>query len=152
MPQKTQDKIPKDQTQTQIPASLRTNKEAEIMAGIKTLSETADQKAIEDLTQVITEARQAVPEPEIPPDVADAQVTSPGLEAGDVIAKGPTINLSISENTYHAGLHQKVGGFVVDKIVVGASSLLALAMWTGRLIKMASKHAIKLVFRKEESR
>lgn len=152
MPQKTQNKIPKDQTQTQIHASLRTNKEAEIISDMRIAAEAADQKMAAEIKKVITEAKQAVPEPEIPPDVADAQVTSPTLEAEDVVAKGPTINLAISENTYQKGLHQKVGGFIVDKIVVGASSLLALAMWTGRLIKMAPKHAIKIIFRKEGSR
>ena len=37
---------------------------------------------------------------------------------------------------------------VVDKTVVGVSSLAALAIWVGRMVKVAHGHAKKAVFRR----
>jgi len=112
--------------------------------------ETHDKEAIGKVSAEIgEEARQSVPEIEIPPDVADAGVKSPAQEAADVIAKGSTLDVPITEEKYKEGLHQKVTGKVVNKVVVGVSGLFALAAWVGRMVKIAHKHTMKVVFRKQ---
>ncbi|KKR65076.1 MAG: hypothetical protein UU05_C0029G0018 [Candidatus Curtissbacteria bacterium GW2011_GWA1_40_47] len=82
------------------------------------------------------------------PDVADSGVKAPQSQANEVVTQGTTINLPISEKEYKKGLHQKIAGVVVNKVVVGTSSLFALATWVGRLIKIAHKHTIKVIFKK----
>lgn len=110
--------------------------------------ESHDKEAAEKVSGEIKEARQSVPEIEIPPDVADAGVRSPGQDAQDVIKKGPTIEVPITEEEMNKGLHQKVGGKVVNKVVVGVSGLFALATWVARMVKVAHKHTMRIVFRR----
>lgn len=121
--------------------------EDELMVEITTRAEALDRKAEAKVKESLVEARRAVPEPEVPPDVEDAGVFSPIKAAHDVVEKGATIEVSSSEAVYKKGLHAKIAGRVKDKVVVGVSSLAALAMWIGRLIKMAHKHTMKVVFR-----
>ena len=121
--------------------------EDELMVEITTRAEALDRKAEAKVKESLTEVRRAVPEPEVPPDVEDAGVVSPVAAAEEVVKRGTTLDLPISEASYKKGLHQKVTGVVKDKVVLGVSSLAALAMWIGRLIKMAHKHTMKVVFR-----
>ena len=115
--------------------------------------ESHDKEQIEKVSAEIgKEARQSIPEIEIPPDVADAGVKSPGQEARDVVKKGPTIEVSITEEEMNKGLHQKVTGKVVNKVVVGVSGLFALATWVARMVKVAHKHTMRVVFRKESEK
>ena len=100
----------------------------------------------------IEEARQSYPEIELPPDVADAGVKSPGQEAAEVIKKGPTFEAPITEEEMNKGLHQKITGKVVNKVVVGVSGFFALATWVARMIKIAHKHTMRIVFKKEEGK
>lgn len=110
--------------------------------------ESHDMEAAEKVSGEVKEARQSVPEIEIPPDVADAGVKSPGQEAAEVIKKGPTFEVPITEEEMNKGLHQKVAGKVVNRVVVGVSGLFALATWVGRMVKVAHKHTMRVVFRK----
>lgn len=130
--------------------SLR-KEEDRVMAEITTTADAIDREAIAKARESFPEIKQAVPEPELKPDVEDAGVKVPSVDAEDVITSGPTIELGTSENIYKKGLGMKVTGRVVgsvgNKIVVGVSSLAALAMWVGRMVKMAHKHAMKVVFR-----
>ena len=123
-------------------------KKGEDLAGLIQEVETHDKEAAEKVSGEIKEARQSVPEIGIPPDVADAGVKSPAQEAADVIAKGSTLDVPITEEKYKEGLHQKVTGKVVNKVVVGVSGLFALAAWVGRMVKIAHKHTMRVVFRK----
>ena len=110
--------------------------------------ESHDKEAAEKVSGEIEEARQSLPEIEIPPDVADAGVKSPGQEAAEVVKKGPTIEVPMTEEEMNKGLHQKVAGKVVNRVVVGVSGLFALATWVARMVKLAHKHTIRVVFRK----
>ena len=120
-----------------------------IMAEIKSSAEAVDAQALANVREVVADARGGHPQPQLPADVADAGVISPQAEADKVVAGGATINLPIDETTYKKGLHVRVAGVVKDKVVVGVLSLAALAMWVGRLIKMAHKHTMKVIFKKE---
>ena len=112
--------------------------------------ESHDKEQIEKVSAEIgEETRQSVPEIEIPPDVLDAGVKSPGQEAAEVVKKGPTIEVPITEEEMNTGLHQKVTAKVVNKVVVGVSGLFALATWVARMVKVAHKHTMRVVFRKE---
>lgn len=123
--------------------------EEKILEEIIKTSEAVDDQAERQVSEAISEARQARPEPKIPQDLADAGVKAPLQEAEEVIKKGPTIKLPITEESYQKGLHQKIVGAVVNNTVVGVSSLFALAAWVGRMIKIAHKHAMKVVFRQQ---
>lgn len=121
-----------------------------MMAEIKTTSEVIDREMEAKVRESLAEAKRPVPEPELKPDVADAGVIHPQAEAEKVVTEGGTLTLPIDEATYKRGLHMRVAGAVRDKVVVGIGSLAALAMWVARVIKMAHKHTMKVIFRKED--
>lgn len=154
-------KVKKPQDDNQAPAKADTGSlvkeqepvisfedEAKIVAEIQDRSESLDREAIERVRAEIPETKQAMPEPELAPDLEDAGVVNPQKEADQVIAKGASLNLPISEDEYKQGLQIKFKGKTFDKSFVGVSSFIAFSMWVGRLIKMAHKHAMKIVFRK----
>lgn len=134
------------------------NKEQEPNAGardpgesileVKSREEASDRQAAEALKGALNEAKRAAPEPELPPDVEDAGVKSPQKEADDVIARGSTLVLGVSEEGYEKGRRTKVRGTVVRGAIVGVSSISALAIWVGRMIRVAHRHTKKIVFRK----
>jgi len=158
VPPQDDDQPQKIQNQTTSGAILKeqeakplTDKEEEkIVAEIKTRAERLDFEAIESVRTSIQEARLATPEPIIPPEVADTGIKAPQEEANKVVSEGSTIELPITEQEYKTGLHQKVKAAVFDKVVVGTSSLFALAALVGRLIKIAHKHTMRVIFRREE--
>jgi hypothetical protein len=106
-----------------------------------------DKELLVNVQGQVKEVVQARPEPELPPDVADAGVISPIAKAEEVVKDGTTLTLPTTEEAYKRGLHLRFAGVVTSGVVMGASSLSALAMWIGRMIKMAHKKAIKVVFR-----
>ena len=122
--------------------------EDKMMAEIKTTSEAIDKEALEKVQEAIGDVKQAQPKPVIPPDVEDAGVVHPESEAEKVVTEGTTLVLPVDEKTYEKGLHEKVAGAVVDGVVKGVSSLAVLAMWITRIIKLAHKHAMRVVFKK----
>ena len=123
--------------------------EEKLMAEIRTTAETADRQALEVIQTTIAEAKRAHFEPELPPDVEDAGVVSPVKKAEEVVQHGTTIELGTTEQAYKQGLHAKIAGHVTNKVVAGVSSLAALALWISRLLKMAHKHTMRIIFRKE---
>jgi hypothetical protein len=129
---------------------LTDKEEEKIVVEIKTSAEALDSEMIESVRTSIQEARLATPEPKISPEVADTGIKAPQEEANKVVSEGSTIELPITEQEYKTGLHQKVKAAVVDKVVVGISSLFALAALVGRLIKIAHKHTMRVIFRREE--
>lgn len=123
--------------------------EAKLMAEIRTTAEAADKQALESLQSSIKEARRSTPEPELPPDVEDAGVVVPSKAAEEVVTGGTTIDLPIDEKSYNKGLKTKVSGKVDEKKgVSGVASLAALAIFIGRLIKLAHKHTMRIIFKK----
>ena len=142
---KKQEEIVAPRPKEQEPAGEKTG---ESLGELIRQVETHDKEATDKVSAEIKEARQPVPEIEIPPDVADAGVKSPAQEAAEVVKKGPTIEVPITEEEMNKGLHQKVTGRVVNKVVVGVSGLFALATWVGRMVKVAHKHTMRVVFRK----
>lgn len=125
--------------------------EEKLMAQIRTTAETADRQALEAIQATVVEAKRGHFEPELAPDVEDAGVVVPVKKAEEVVQKGTTIELSTTEQTYKTGLSKKIAGHVKDKVVTGVSSLAAMAIWIGRLLKMAHKHTMRVVFRKGEN-
>jgi hypothetical protein len=105
----------------------------------------AERKVQESLGK---EARLSQPHPTIPQDVSKSGVVSPQKEASKTVAVGSTIELPITEEEYIQGEKTKVGGSVSDKGIIGVSSLVALAMFVGRMIRLAHKHAKQVIFRK----
>ena len=143
------DKMGAVKAKEQEPTSQETKaEEGKILSEVIRTSEAADEQAEKEIQSAISEARLARPEPKLPPDVADSGVKVPQEQADEVVRSGTTINLPISEDEYKKGLHQKVAGTIVNKVVVGTSSFFALATWVGRLIKMTHKHAMKVIFKK----
>lgn len=129
--------------------SISFEDEAKIVAEIQDRSAAIDKEALESIREKIPEAKQAIPEVELAPDLEDAGVKSPQKEADKVVIRGSEIDLPISEEEYKKGLGIKVGGRSSDKSIVGVSSLIAFTLWIGRLIKIAHKHAMRVVFRRE---
>ncbi|KKS04273.1 hypothetical protein A2W70_03175 [Candidatus Curtissbacteria bacterium RIFCSPLOWO2_02_41_11] len=143
------DKMGAVKAKEQEPTSQETKaEEGKILSEVIRTSEAADEQAEKAIQSAISEARLARPEPKLAPDVADSGVKVPQEQADEVVRSGTTINLPISEDEYKKGLHQKVAGTIVNKVVVGTSSFFALATWVGRLIKMTHKHAMKVIFKK----
>jgi hypothetical protein len=123
--------------------------EGKLMAEIKSTQDRVDQQALAELQEQV-DAAIAHPEPELPPDLVDTGVIRPEKEAEKVISDGTTLNLPIDEDEYRKGTKTNVSGTVSNKSVIGVSSLVALAMWIGRLIKIAHKKTMRVVFRKKE--
>ena len=142
---KKTEETPPPRPKEQEPAGEKTG---EGLSELIKVVESHDKEAAEKVSGEIKEARQSVPEIDIPPDVADAGVKSPVQEAQDVVKKGPIFEVPITEEEMNKGLHQKVTGKVVNKVVVGVSGLFALATWVARMVKVAHKHTMRVVFKK----
>ena len=79
----------------------------------------------------------------------DHGVKSPEQEASKVIAKGGTIDLPVSEEIYEEGKDTKIKAEVTKKFeVFGVSSVVALVILVGRMVKHAHHTAKKAIFRK----
>lgn len=131
----------------QEPTQAQREEEAAMISEIKSVSEAQDKEALEKVLSTVPEAKAAVFDPELSPEVKEMGVVNPTEEANDVVRQGSTLNLNFSENEYQEGKKTKVVGSVSDKSIIGVSSLAALGIMIGRLIKMAHKHAMKIVFR-----
>lgn len=124
--------------------------EEKLMAEIRTTAESADKQALEALQSSMADIKRGEVEPELPPDVEDAGVVSPTKAAEEVVVKGPTIVLPIDEKEYEQGLKTQVSGKVDEEnSVLGVSAVAALAIWVGRLFKLAHKHTMKIIFKKD---
>lgn len=134
----------------QEPESDQRNEEAEMVAEISSRADAVDRQAETAVQESIKEARLRQPEPVLAPDVEDAGVKSPVQEAEAVIRDGPTIDLGVTEEKYKEGLGMGAGGKSDrEKTVFGTASLVALALWIARMMKLAHKHTMRIVFRKE---
>ncbi len=120
------------------------------LAEIQEREKEATKVAERELTETIgKEAKLKEPEPEIPPEVKEVGVKSPEKEASEILKKGATVDLAITEDTYKKGEQAKLDAKVtVKREVLGVASIIALAMYVGRMIKMAHHHAKKVVFKK----
>ena len=128
--------------------TLTFEEEKKLVAEIQDRSSELDRAELEKIRTHIPEVKQAVPEPELPMEVANSGVISPQAEADKVISSGTELDLPISEDEYKKGLNSNFNSKVSDQDIVGVSSLIAMVMWVGRLIKMAHKHAMKVIFKK----
>ena len=145
-------KIADDATASPIVARVKEQEPAEsveqILGGIQEKHKEADRQAEREVQDALgKEARLREPEAHIPPDVADAGVISPEKEASETLKKD-TVELPITEKKYQEGEHTKISAKVTQKKeVFGISSIVALAIIVGRLIKLAHHHAKKFVFK-----
>ena len=141
------------------PAAGRPAKEIESagvdeqLSQIKELSREADVAAEKEVRAAIgEEARLSQGEPEIGPDLEDHGVRSPDKEASEVLKKGSVIELPLTEEEYRQAQKAKIAARVDDKKnVLGVSSIVALAMWVGRILKKMHGHAmkpVKIIFKK----
>lgn len=124
---------------------------AEITSKSRELDNEAFQETLNEVRKHVPEVKERVSEPELAKEVKDAGVVNPQQEADQVVAKGPSLDLPLSEEEYAKGQSEKLGGKSVDKSIVGVSSLIALTMWVGRMIKLAHKHAMRVIFKKGNS-
>ena len=122
----------------------------EQLSQIKELSREADVAAEKEVRAAIgEEARLSQVEPKIGPDLEDHGVRSPQAQASEVLKGGSVIELPLTEEEYRQAEKAKFVAHVDEKkAVLGVSSIVALAMWVGRIIKMAHGHAMRIVFRK----
>lgn len=148
VPVKTRAAVEKEPLSSELAAEAE---EEKLITEIRTTAETADRQALEALQSSMKDVKRAHFEPELPPDVEDVGVVSPVKKAEEVVEKGTTMELGTTEQTYKMGLHQKIVGHVRNKVVTGVSSLAAMAIWIARLLKMAHKHTMRIVFRKEKN-
>ncbi|GEM_PF-3576857 len=126
--------------------------EAAAIAEIKEVSDSHDKEALRLVRESLPEAKSPLPKIEIPPDVADAGLSSPEADGEEVLKKGPTINVDITEEEYGKGLKMAADGQTdKEKTVFGTGSIVALAIWIKRMIKLAHKHTMRIVFRKSSS-
>lgn len=127
--------------------------QGELLAEVKEKYREADLEAQKQVEKALgKETKSANGEVVIPPDLVDHGVKSPQDEASTVVERGSTIELPMSEDDYEGAEKSKISGkSLPDKEVIGVSSLAALAMFVGRLIKVAHKHAKRLVFRKGDN-
>ena len=119
------------------------------LSQIKELSKEADAAAEKEVRAAIgEEARLSLEEPKIGPDLEDHGVVSPDIQASNALKKG-VLELPMTEGEFESARKAKVGGRSDAKDnVLGVSSIVALAMWVGRILKMARVHALRIVFRK----
>ncbi|OGD83466.1 hypothetical protein A3A54_00405 [Candidatus Curtissbacteria bacterium RIFCSPLOWO2_01_FULL_39_62] len=119
---------------------------------VKEIHKEADRKVEKEVKEVAgEEAGLKEPEPQIPADVRDAGVKSPEVEASEIIDKGGTIELPIDEKTYQEGQHAKITSKVtVKKEVYGVRSIIALALFVARLVKLAHHHTKRVIFKGEK--
>lgn len=120
------------------------------IAGIQERGAEADEVAEREIKSVLKDARLSAPEPSISEDLKEAGVKSPQREASEVIKSGAGLQIPLTETEFQQAQHAKFSAKVTErKDVIGVSSIIALAMWVGRLIKLAHKHTMKkIVFRK----
>ncbi len=144
----------KEQEPTAATEAIARAEEDKIMAEIYSTSEATRKEALDRIEKELPDLKEKRQELKLPPDVEDAGVKIPEEEADNVIKQGTTLSLPTSEEAYKNGQHTKVSGKIEgapgQKIVVGVSSVAALAIWIGRLFKLAHKQAMKVVFRKKE--
>ncbi|KKR51089.1 MAG: hypothetical protein UT84_C0003G0084 [Candidatus Curtissbacteria bacterium GW2011_GWA1_40_16] len=123
--------------------------EKKLLDEVSEASEQQDREAERKVQESLgKEARLSQPHPTIPQDVEDSGVVSPQKEASKTAAMGSTIELPLTEEEYIQGEKVKVSGSISDKGIIGVSSLAAFVMLIGRMIKLAHKHAKKVIFRK----
>lgn len=128
---------------------LQRGEEAKLLNEVIVESDKADTEAEKKVQEQIGEARLSKPKIEIPEEVAASGVKSRAKEASEVIVTGSTLVLPISEQDYEKGENVKVSGKTdKDKDVRGVLSISVFAMFITRLIKMAHKHAKKVIFGK----
>lgn len=127
--------------------------EAKLMKDILEAAEVQRERDLAPVLKEVKDAKLAHPKVELPPDVEDAGIVEPEEEASKVVTNGPTLNLPISESQYEQGLKTGASGkwHAAEREVVGVKSLLALALWVGRLIKRAHRHTMRVVFKKGAS-
>ncbi len=128
---------------------LQRVEEAKLLNQVVVESDRADDEAEQKVQEQIGEARLSKPKIEIPEEVAASGVKSRSKEASEVVVSGGNLVLPISQQDFEKGENVKAYGKTdKDKDVLGVSSITVFAMFIARLIKMAHKHAKKVIFGK----
>jgi len=126
------------------------HEEEKLLTQVVERSREMDVEAEQKVSQEISEARLAKPEVVIPDEVKNAGVKSPQNDAAEIAKNGSDLVLPIGEEDVKAGERVKVSGKTFrDKDVVGVLSVAGLAMLFGKLIKLAHKHAKRVIFRRK---
>lgn len=127
-----------------------TESQSEAFGKIQEISKEAEINAEAEVQNALgEEARLSQKEPKIGPDLEDHGVRSPEADASRVIKDGGVVELPITEEELHEAQKAKIVAHVDEKKnVSGVSSVIALAMWAGRIIKMAHEKTLKIIFKK----
>lgn len=126
--------------------------EERLLAKVVEKSREVDEEAERKISEHISEAKLARPEVTIPDEVKAAGVKSPQNDASEIIKKGGDLVLPVDQNELESGEKVKVTGKTyITKEVVGVRSFAAFAMLLARLVKIAHKHARRIIFRKRDS-
>jgi len=78
-------------------------------------------------------------EPKVPPELSQIGVVNPAQAATQVLEQGPTIVLPVSQEEIKKGLLAPVW-----------QAVRWLAEWSMRVIKIGSKHNVRVVFKEEK--
>lgn len=125
--------------------------EEKLLAKVVEKSREVDEEAEKKISEHITEARLASPEIAIPADVKATGVKSPQNDASEIAKKGSDLVLPITEQEIETGERVKVSAKTyINKDVVGVKSIAALAMLVKRLVKIAHRHARRIIFKKND--
>ncbi len=125
--------------------------EGQLLNEVKEKYKEADLEAQKVVEQALGSEAKARAEVKIAPDLREAGVASHEENATDVIKKGSDLQIPISEDTFQAGRSVKLGGKrFINRNIVGVSSLAALVIFVGRLVKVAHRHARRIIFRKSD--
>ncbi len=126
--------------------------EGQLLDEVKEKYKEADLEAQKQVEQALGNETKVKAEAKISPDVREVGVTSHDEDASDVLKKGGTIKIPVSQDVFEKGQSTRLGGKrLINRNIVGVSSLAALAIFVGRLLKMAHKHVRKVIFRKSGS-
>lgn len=127
------------------------NEEAKLLDEVKEKYKEADLEAQKQVEHAIGEETKNRTEVKIAAQVRDAGLVSHEEEASNVVKHGGALELAVSEEKYKQGKKTGIGGKrLINKNIVGVSSLAAMAVFIGRLLKVAHKHAKRVIFRNRD--
>lgn len=126
--------------------------QSELLGEVKEKYREADLEAEKKVQEAIGSETEKKAENVIPPELAQHGVKHHEEYARDVLKHGGTLELPMTESAMQQGARTKISGKrFLNKSIVGVSSLAALAIYVGRIVKVAHRHARRVIFRGQKS-
>jgi len=124
------------------------HEQSALLGEVKEKYREADLEAEKKVQEAIGGEAEKKSETVVPPDLAAHGVKHHEEYARDVLKNGGTLELPMGETAFEQGAHTKISGKrLLSNAIVGVSSLAALAIYVERIMKVAHKHARRLIFR-----